>query len=164
MPRVVAEPPSSAQRDHGFVTAAFAEGTLLLRDEQDNYLRLEWGSASQPATDARRALPPGSYELTGYRITRRDDNGVAWFVAATGHAIQRIQIRSGQTTAVKVGDAVQFQLTARRRGQAVVLQTPVAGDAHAGLSVYRDGRRITLRYRVTDADGRELAAGDLRYG
>lgn len=49
-------------------------------------------------------------------------------------------------------------LTPKRVGVAVT------GDGGAGLSIYKDGRRIPLRYRVVGAQGQELAQGALRYG
>jgi hypothetical protein len=40
----------------------------------------------------------------------------------------------------------------------------VQGDGHAGLSIFKDGKRIALAYRVLDARDHELVAGELRYG
>lgn len=34
----------------------------------------------------------------------------------------------------------------------------------AGLTIYREGKRIPVRYRLVDAEGSELAAGKMNYG
>ena len=46
----------------------------------------------------------------------------------------------------------------------VNVQAGITGHAHMGLSVYQDGARIPLRYRLEGRDGAQVAAGVLTYG
>ncbi len=34
----------------------------------------------------------------------------------------------------------------------------------AGLTIYKAGKRIPIRYRLVDSEGTELAAGKMNYG
>ena len=34
----------------------------------------------------------------------------------------------------------------------------------AGLTIYKDGKRIPVRYRLVDGEGAEVAAGKMNYG
>jgi len=40
----------------------------------------------------------------------------------------------------------------------------VAGAHRAGLTIYREGARIPMEYRLLDGDGKTLTTGPMEYG
>jgi hypothetical protein len=116
----------------------------------------------QFATD--RALPPGPYTLTGYRIGRRDAQGAEWFLSATGPDLRRLLVRAGEEQRVQVDDAIRLTGGAHPEDGGVEIQRMLVGEKGSGLSLYRDGKRIDIGYRLADAAQKELARGTLRYG
>src|SRR5262249_29701872 len=137
------------------------------------HYRLEWPQA-QPApsadpadrarSDRRRALPPGEYTLTGYRVVRRDAKSVEWFLSATGPNLRRLIVRAGEEQHVPVDETIHVTGGAHPDGRGVEIQVMIAGEKGSGLSIYRGGRRIEIGYRLADAQKQELARGTLNYG
>lgn len=162
-PTTVASPPAKDAGGAGFVSAGFKEGTLLLKNRAGKFYRLAWPREAA-AKDRRRALPPGDYTLTEYRLVRRDDQGIEWFLSATGPAIRRLTVKAGEELPVPLDETAHVQCRVRRGGDGLNVQGVITGEHHAGMSIYRDGRRIALSYRVSDAQGKELAAGPMKYG
>lgn len=172
-PRAVASAPGKEATGAGFLAASFAEGTLFLTSSAGEHYRLEWpkpgpppaaGRAPPPAADRRRALPPGEYTLTGYRVLRRDAKGVEWFLSATGPAIRRLAVRAGEDQRVQVDETIRLTGGAHPEGGRVEIHLTVAGEKGSGLTLYREGKRIDIGYRLVDARGKELARGTLEYG
>ncbi len=145
----------------GLVTASFAEGSIIAKNAQGKLFRLAWDRQDK---DRRRALPAGTYTLTHYQLVRRDSQDKAWFLAATSHGFGRLVVRAGQEQAVKVKEAVSLKWKVHAAGGSLDMNMVLHGEHHAGVSLYKDGKRIAARYRVTDAEDKELAAGLLEYG
>lgn len=173
VPRAVTAAKSDGTDQVGFIATSFEEGSLMLKDSSGEYVRLEWPKAergrgrtakSPTAADRRRPVPPGTYTLTGYRIVRRDDKGREWFIAATGKNIRKIDVTAGEEQRVEVKEEIGMNCRARRTDQGVHVQVGIMGEHHAGLTIYSAGKRIPIRYKITDADGHEIAAGPLEYG
>ncbi|GIS61850.1 MAG: hypothetical protein CM1200mP2_40750 [Planctomycetaceae bacterium] len=40
----------------------------------------------------------------------------------------------------------------------------ITGENESGLTIFRQGRRIAIQYRVLDAQGRAIASGVMKYG
>lgn len=164
LPRALAAPPAGeAPENAGFVVPeGFSDGVLFLKDPTGRALRLSWGEeAPQPVgADSRRAVAAGDWELVGYRILKRDEAGHLWHVSATAKRIARLRVEAGGVRRVRVDPTVRVA-TGIRDGRVVLA---VTGEHGAGLSIYRDGARIDLSYRVRGADGRVLARGRFRYG
>src|SRR5688572_15185986 len=89
-PRPVASAPGPEAARAGFLTTNIEEGSLFLKCTAGDHYRLEWpkqppapaaDSAPQAVPNRRRALPPGDYTLTGYRVVRRDARAVEWFIS-----------------------------------------------------------------------------------
>src|SRR5262245_17489525 len=161
-PLAVTAAPGKETAAAGFVTADFEEGTLFLASSTGRHYPLEWARSKLPA--ARRALPPGEYTLTGYRIARRDTNGAEWFLSATGPAIRRIVVRAGEEQQVKVGDTIHLSGGAHPEVGRVEIELRLAGVKDCGLTVYRDGKRIDVAYRLMSPQKKVLARGTLKYG
>jgi hypothetical protein len=78
--------------------------------------------------------------------------------------IRRLTVREGQEQQVKLDETLAMGCCARADEGDVKIAMAIHGEHHSGLSLYREGRRIAIRYRVDSAQGRELAAGALEYG
>lgn len=171
-PRAVAAAPEKDAGGVGFVTTNFGEGTLFLTSTTGKHYRLEWPKLellpstdrAKPMPDRRRALPPGEYTLTCYRVLRRDAKGTEWFISATGPRIRRLKVRAGEEQQVKVDDTIHLTGSAHPENGGVEIQLMIAGEKGSGLTVYREGKRIDIGYRLLDAWRKELARGTLKYG
>lgn len=140
------------------MTASFDAGDLYLVDETGQSFRLSW--TGQEDGDARAlALPAGEYVLKTYRIVR-DRGDERWHVSATKESIQEVEVRAGENTVVEIDDSIRVS-SKLAIGQA---QMMIAGEHGAGLSIYRDGKRIPIEFRVVDEKGALLASGHMRYG
>ena len=162
LPLAVTTPPAKDAAGDGFVTVDFPRGALFLRDAADKYHRLSWGEVEEDAAgaDARRALPPGAYVVTGYRIVKVDEAGKAWHVSVSARAVREIEVKAGKSTAVKIDPTIHIDSKVAHAG----VQVAIRGDEKAGLSIYQGDSRIPLGYRLVGADGREIAAGEMKYG
>jgi hypothetical protein len=143
----------------GRVSVPFASGALLLKGSDGRVVRASFGE-SGPSAGSEVALPPGEYALVGYRIYRKDSQGKPWILSASGHSIQKVTVQAGQKSELKIPESVQ--ITSRlRNGQ---VQMMVHGIGHAGATLYKDGKRIEMGYRVVTPDGRMLRDGKITYG
>ena len=153
------------------MTPSFRRGSLFVKNAAGETIRLAWepvrgDETKKPARDkgARRALRPGTYKLTGYRILRRDDTGQEWFVSAIApKGIRRIVIRPGRVQRIAIDPSITFGAKGNAK-DGFMIQAPITGQHHAGISIYRDGKRIPMRYTVTGVDGKELESGKMNYG
>jgi hypothetical protein len=172
-PHPVTVAPRKEATGIGFLTASFDEGTLFLKGSTGEHYRLEWpriqrAPAADPArkevSDRRRALPPGEYTLTGYRVVRRDAKAVEWFLSATAFNLCRLIVRADEEQQVQIGDKIHLTGGAHPDAGRVEIQVMLAGEKGSGLSIYRDGKRIEIEYRLLDTQKNELARGTLKYG
>jgi hypothetical protein len=172
-PCAVVSGPRKEDAAAGFLTASFEEGTLFLASSSGEHYRLEWPTpslvsptdrASKPMADRRRALPPGEYTLTCYRILRRDARGVEWLISASGPVIRRLTVRTGEEQRLTVDDTIRLMGSARPENGGVEIQLMIAGEKGSGLTVYRNGKRIDIGYRLVGPGEQELAQGTLKYG
>lgn len=160
-PTRVTTPPAAEEKTFGVLTPNFEEGSFLLKSKDGTFYRVGW---KKDDNDRRRAVPPGEYTLTSYTLVRRDDAGKEWFLSATGRAIRKLSVRAGAEQKVALEEFAHVQCRAVAQQDGVQVQGVVQGEHHSGASLYRGGKRITLGYRLTDAQGKERAAGKLEYG
>ncbi len=45
-----------------------------------------------------------------------------------------------------------------------IVQANVQGMHGAGMTIYRDGKRIPMAYRMTSADGKQIESKSMDYG
>lgn len=110
-------------------------------------------------------MPAGEYSLIGYRILRQDDKEREWMISSTSpHGIRRLVLKGGETQVISIPDQITIQFKARLSTSTLNLQVMVQGDHHAGASIYKDGKRIPIGFRVTSSKGRLIANGDMEYG
>jgi hypothetical protein len=170
-PRAVTAAAKKDARGVGFVVASFERGSLMLKDADGQYIRLSWENdrkkdAKKKESHARlRALKPGSYTLTGYRILRTDQEGKPWFISATSpHGIRKFTVREGEVSSIQLRDAIFVQCKVRPTDEGLRVMAGVQGEHHSGLSIYSDGKRIAMHYVVHGADGAKLSTGKMEYG
>lgn len=145
----------------GHVVCDLDDTEVFLRGAGHRVYRLRWFGK---ARDRRRALPAGRYRITGYRIARRDGEGRSWFISTTSHGYRDLVVRGGGQTVLKISPVIHFEVRGKKFSDQVNVNALVRGEHHVGLSIYREGKRIPLSYRLVDAAGKELHSGSLRYG
>jgi len=142
----------------GTVTPEFLEGDLFLTDADGRNWRLTW-SGDEDGTQRARALPAGTYQLKTYRIVRYEA-GERWHVSATSLGIAELDVIAGEELLVELDDAIVLRSSLSRKRA----QLKFEGAAEAGLTIYRDGARIPVDYRLLAANGALLSAGPMEYG
>jgi len=158
LPSVAPTTSAALEAGQGTVTPSFERGELFLANEDGQAFRISWMD-DESAQERRRTLPAGKYVLKTYRIVRRKQDEL-WHISATRPAIMDVEVTAGENVTVEVSDAIR--VNSRRNGSQA--QMSIQGESEAGLSIYRDGRRIRIDYRVLDADDTLLASGRMRYG
>ena len=81
-------------------------------------------------------------------------------MSATALKIRTLEIEPGQELRVAVDDTIHVA----QRFDGASIGMAIRGEAEAGLSIYADGVRIPVGYRLRDDAGRELASGKINYG
>jgi hypothetical protein len=152
--------PGALASGEGALVPGFERGAALLRDPGGKVWRLSWEEPEAAGADRRRALPAGSYELVGYRLIRADQAGVAWHVSATGPNGRAIEVAAGKEARLELNPTIRIG----KRLQGKRLAVEVRGEEKMGLSIYRDGRRVPIAFRLLDERGREVDSGKIEYG
>lgn len=185
-PRTVHRPPKAGATGYGVVVPSFDQGVVVLRDARRRVVRVAWESPTPKETspknlkkaapsgqkrdkpaagDKARALDPGVYTVIGYRVIRRDKAGTRWFVAATeSRGLKRISVTGGKRQRIEIDPAIAVDCAALRTKTGLRILMTITGDNESGLTIFRQGRRIAIAYRVLDAHQREVASGVMKYG
>lgn len=143
------------------ITVDFGEGSLLVRDSRDVVTRLAWEARGDAARDmAARTLPAGEYTLIGFRIVDRSRAGEVWHLSGSGTKLRTIEVPENGELKLKLSAA----LTVKQRFNGSNAGMEIRGAHVAGVSIYKNGARIPIGYRVLGGKGEELAAGKMNYG
>lgn len=134
----------------------------MLRDERGRVVRLAWearGDAERETNDAR-TLPASKYTLIGYRVFDRSRPGEIWQISGSGPKLRTIEIpAAGEVTL-----ALPRTLKIKQRFDGASAGMEIRGAHAAGVTIYKNGARIPMRYRVLDAADVELTKGSMHYG
>lgn len=160
VPRTVSAPPTGARDDEGSVLATFGVGEVFLRRREGGVLRLTWDAPPNDRVDGRRPLSAGTYDLIGYRIVREDEQGVRWHLSGSGRIQRGLVVEAGRVLRLDIAPGVQL----RTRRMPRALSVSVQGYRNAGVSIYKDGRRIPMGYRLLGFGAAELLSGAMEYG
>jgi len=158
LPEEAPAAPASLEDGLGTVTPSFEGGDLFLANADGFAFRLSW-TGDEEAAERARAVPAGEYVLKTYRVLRENDDA-RWHISATTPAIQKIDVRAGENTEVEIDNSINIR-SLLNGGRA---QMMIQGEHGAGLSIYRDGKRIPIDFRVVDDDGAVITSGHMRYG
>jgi len=147
-----------APRDGEAVIASdISVGSMVLAGP-DGDVTLIWNEAR-----SKLGLPPGAYRVRTTRI-EREAKGVHWFVSSTGQPGPPLQFEAGRTARLDVQPTVRFRASVKRKGRKLQLGFAITAADGRGLSVYRDGKRIPVTYRLLSSKGKVLAKGRMNYG
>jgi hypothetical protein len=133
------------------VTASFAEGSAVLAGEGGD-VTLVWDPKG-PAPGA----PPGKYRVRTTRISREN-----FLISAAAGPEPTLAVKD--KAELKVDETVRFDGQAKRLGNKLDLGFSIKGKDGRGLSVYKDGKRVPVTYKVLAKDGAVLAQGKMNYG
>lgn len=158
LPEPITTAPRELARDMAALTPSFERGALLLAAADGRRFRLSWEEGA--GADRRRALPAGAYTLVGYRIVAADAGGRLWHVSASGAKLRELDLPAGTERTLAIDPTIRIM----KRVAGGELQVTVQGDDKAGLTIYREGKRIPLGFELSGADGARRGAGQVRYG
>jgi hypothetical protein len=153
---------SKAADGAGRVTVNFDDGYLALAPKGRENLpatRLVWAKGDK---ESQRPLAAGEYEVRRYVVTRKDDTGLLWHLWADGNG-RPVVVKAGAETRIEMDLDVTFKNQTKADGKKIAAGGGFSGDSHMGLSLVRDNRRVTPRWKIM-AGGKELASGDCGYG
>lgn len=148
-------------KEAGYLIPSFDRGSVLLEDASHRAWRLSWEENSNAK---RRALPPGHYSLQNYRVIRRDSKGSEWYLSGIPQHAPRITVRAGVEQRLEIDDTINVPCQTKPHEGGWLIMAPISGANHSGITIYKDGKRIPLRYRISDAAGNEIASGAMNYG
>ena len=106
-----------------------------------------------PAPEA----PPGKYRVRTTRISREN-----FLISAAAGPEPALTVKD--KAELKVDETVRFDGHARIHGKKLDLGFSIKGKDGRGLSVYKDGKRVPVNYKVLAKDGAVLAEGTMNYG
>ena len=132
----------------------------MILQRGDQLVSLVWSAKDK---DRRRALPAGDYRLRTTRIEREKDRAW-WFLSSTGPAGRKIQVAPRSPTKLTIDDTVVFKGNARLHGNKLQLGFSINGPDKRGLSVYKNGKRVPVTYKVLNNKGKVIARGQMNYG
>ena len=144
---------AAVKKGHGTLKVNVKEGEVFLKNAAGKVLRLVWTKTG------KRALPAGTYTLTGYRLVAGD-----WLVSTTGGSTQ-VKIKPGKTTRLALDPTIRVKLRAEpRKNKRVFLGMTIQNDRKQGVSIYHKGKRIPMPYRFTSESGGDVGSGRMNYG
>jgi hypothetical protein len=147
----------------GRVTSTIVRGELFLHplDDPTRSYRLRWEASDK---ERARALPAGTYKVSGYRHVATDNQEAEWIWSTTSPGYADIEVKAGETVHFPVCETLEVNARAReQRGKRRVALVFVA-EKGLGNTLYRKGKRITIRYECLDAEGDVVGAGNMNYG
>jgi len=139
----------------------FAEGSLMFRDAAGNIVRVPWESTGQKGVPkGKLAVPEGEYTLTSYRIVDRSREGEVWHVSATAKSIQEVSVVAGETVKVELDKTVHVKQRFKRGS----IGMTITGMSAAGLSIYKNGKRIPMGWKLVTEKDEAVIHGKINYG
>ncbi len=166
-PTRIDAPPADSKKDgknaSPHVEPTFGAGSVVLA-RGDRLFTLVW-SSKDTAKTRRRALPAGEYRVRTTRIEGQKD-GAWWFLSSTGPAGEgrKVRVTKRDATKFSIADTVVFEAIVRQHRGKMMLGFSIAGTDGRGLSVYRDGKRVPVAYKILGKKGKTLAQGTMNYG
>lgn len=162
LPRVAPQPPAVAVEGTGSVRLPAGEAVMLLRDAAGESLRLDWKAArsGEPQDSRLRVLPAGVYTLVTERFVRRAKDGSTWHTSSTAPKGRTLTVVAGEELVLE--PATEVRVTRGFEGEMVSMNIQAEGGA--GLSLYKNGVRIPIRYELRDAEGVLRHEGKMNYG
>lgn len=157
-----ARPPAA---NEGAVRSNIVRGSILLGPkgnvgDASVRVRLVWNG--EKPDHAVRAVPAGDWEVKGYRVVRKDAQGVEWQIWGSGAKGRRLVVRAGETTTIDLDLAVHVKSRARKMRGKLSIGVGVTGDSKMGLTVVKAGDRVAAGFLLGRGD--QMRVGALEYG
>lgn len=132
---------------------------------KDGDVTLAFG-AGAPAS----VLAPGKYRVRSTRIARE-----GWLISSAGAPWPEFVVKDAAkepprlmdvalAARLEVGETVRFEGRAKRQGKKLQLGFVLKGTDGRGLTVYKEGVRVPVTYKVLGKGGERLAEGTMTYG
>ena len=77
--------------------------------------------------------------------------------------VGKFAMQSGRTQKISIDSSITFGAKGSAQN-GFMIQVPIQGQHHAGVTIYKNGKRIPMNYVVTSADGKVLEMGKMNYG
>ena len=157
-PRLVRE--KAAHGESG-VKSSIGEGAVILRDEHQREIRLSWDKKGQAGET--RALAPGIYTVVGYRAVKKSKDGTEWMITATSANFAKLIVKVGEIATVPVPKKILQSGRLLRHGSNSNVDMALT-YGRGGVTIYKDGERIPMPFRVVDGSGKTVGTGNIEYG
>ena len=147
----------------GAVTSTIQPGELFLRPEGDEqgWCRLRWSPDDE---DRARPLAPGTYVATGYRQLLTADDGAPWIWSTASPGYRKVEVKAGETAHVEVRDWIGLNTRAAFKKGKHRVGLLFLAEKMLGNTLYRDEKRIAIRWQCLDVQDEVLAEGPMGYG
>jgi len=155
LPEVIDAPRAGAAGE-ATLMANFRRGAVVLEAADGRLVRVSW---DELGGERRRPLAAGRYRLLGVRLSTEVE-GVSWHMVGSGFGNTTLGFTAGATHVVAL-DAV---LRLEERIGADRYEVALVGHEDCGISLYRGGERLPLRWRRLDGAGELLDEGLLEFG
>ncbi|MFT7667537.1 MAG: hypothetical protein ACI8X5_000216 [Planctomycetota bacterium] len=144
----------------GYVVPSFDQGSVVLKNSGGKLYRLLWNEVAATSKDRRRGVPAGDYTMVGYRLNKRDNEGKRWDLSATHAKLRKITVEAGVQLELDISETI----TIKHRLSPGIVDLAVGGVAPAGLTIYREGKRIPIQFELLDETGKVHTKGRFNYG
>ena len=152
---------AKASKGESGVRSSIEVGAVLLRDGHGEEIRLSWDKKGQ--SGEVRPLAPGKYRVVGYRIEKRGGDGTEWMITASSASFADLTVETGKVVNVPVPKSIsQGGHVSHRGSDANVMMMLAFG--RGGVTIYRDGERIPMPFRLLDPSGNSVGGGSIEYG
>ncbi|MFT4538032.1 MAG: hypothetical protein ACI841_004836 [Planctomycetota bacterium] len=162
LPTEYGKPSTPDAAGQGRVTLPEGEAVLLLRDPSGKSFRLSWDAAEEGdvESDRVRALPAGTYALLTERFVMHSQDGTRWHSSSTKAHGRTLVVEADKELVLEPKTAIRVT---RGIGRDMVSMN-IQSESGAGLSIYKDGIRIPIRFTMTDSAGEVQHRGKMNYG
>jgi hypothetical protein len=157
LPRIDAPP--KEEKPPVWIEPSFKSGSVVL-SRGDGIVRVVWPLDHK---DLRRVVAPGSYTIRELRIERMHE-GAYWFLSSSGPPYQKVEIAKKGSSSLDISDALACTTDAKLDGRRLVFNFSMHAKRGHGITIFKDGKRVPVTYRVLDKDGKEIVAGKMDYG
>lgn len=151
--------PTDDKKATSFVAPEFTAGSTVLQ-RGDRLITLVWRKGDE---DKQRSLPAGEYTVRTTRVEGEKD-GKWWFLSSSGPGAAKVIVEDDNTTKFAANNVVLLSAKAMQKGKQIRLALGIGGADKRGISIYREGKRIPVTYRLLDKEGKTLAEGAMNYG
>lgn len=140
------------------------EAAVILEDEQGRRFRLSSETVEKKRrsnSPVRRAVPAGKYRILGIHAIDRSRRDQVWHLSTSGRRLGSVEVTEGAEVPYELDRTVHIE-GALRDGNRI--SVAVRHNSGAGLTIYKDGRRIPMSYRLVDSRKKTLRSGKITYG